>query len=166
MVEARGSDSPAVELALDLAEPAATEALGARLGAALQAGDLVFLIGPMGAGKTTLARAAIAAWVGRGEEAPSPTYTLAQTYEGPRGALQHLDLFRLRSREEAEELGLNEMDDSVRLIEWPEILGALSADRLEVHLSFDALGDGTGPDSGRRARLLGFGRWRERMDGF
>jgi tRNA threonylcarbamoyladenosine biosynthesis protein TsaE len=129
MIEARGPDSLAGELALELPDQAATEALGARLGAALQARDLVFLIGPMGAGKTTLARAAIAVWVGRSEEAPSPTYTLAQTYEGPRGALQHLDLFRLKSSEEAEELGLGDFDDSVRLIEWPEILGARPADR-------------------------------------
>ncbi|MBL8551647.1 MAG: tRNA (adenosine(37)-N6)-threonylcarbamoyltransferase complex ATPase subunit type 1 TsaE [Hyphomonadaceae bacterium] len=165
MIGAPQPDSPPLELAL--ANPAATEALGTRLGAALRAGDTVFLIGPMGAGKTSLARAAIAAWMGQGDareaEAPSPTYTLAQTYEGPRGVLQHLDLFRLRSPEEAEELGLYDVfDDMVRLIEWPEILGAGPEDRLEVHLSFD----GAGEAAGRRARVLGFGRQRERMDGF
>jgi tRNA threonylcarbamoyladenosine biosynthesis protein TsaE len=155
MSEARGVDS----LEAKLPDAAATEALGARIGAALRPGDVVFLSGPLGAGKTTLARGAIAAWMGRREEAPSPTYTLAQTYEGPRGALQHVDLFRIRSIDEAQELGLfDAFADAARLIEWPERLGAAApGDRLEIALEFD--GDG------RRARITGFGRWRERMDG-
>jgi tRNA threonylcarbamoyladenosine biosynthesis protein TsaE len=148
MIEARGRDS----VELELPDAAATEAL--------RPGDVVFLRGPLGAGKTTLARGAIAAWTGKREEAPSPTYTLAQTYEGPRGGLIHVDLFRLKSADEAEELGLfDAFADAARLIEWPDILGAAApADRLEIELQFT--------ESGRRARMTGFGRWRERMDGF
>ncbi|MGE0044606.1 MAG: tRNA (adenosine(37)-N6)-threonylcarbamoyltransferase complex ATPase subunit type 1 TsaE [Hyphomonadaceae bacterium] len=72
---AAGTDD---SLSVALADPAATEALGRRLGALMRAGDVVCLSGDLGAGKTTLARGAIAAWTGSGEEAPSPSYTLVQ----------------------------------------------------------------------------------------
>src|SRR5262245_61100891 len=109
-----------------LADEAETRALGARLAATLSAGDCVALSGPLGVGKTSCARGAIAAWCGRDEEAPSPTFTLVQIYEGPRGALWHMDLYRLKAPEQAYELGLEDaLADAVCLIEWPERLGAL-----------------------------------------
>jgi tRNA threonylcarbamoyladenosine biosynthesis protein TsaE len=139
---------------LTLADEAATLALGARLGARLAVGDVVCLSGNLGAGKTTLARAAIAAWTGEAEEVPSPTYTLVQTYVGPRGELWHVDLYRLRRPEEAWELGLEEAFASAAcLIEWPERLGGqLPRDRLEV-----AVG------AGRAARLSAHGAWRQKL---
>ena len=101
------------ETALDsrqiaLPDVAATLALGQRLGAQMKAGDVVCLWGDLGAGKTTLARGAIEAWTGQAEDAPSPTYTLVQTYEGPRGELWHVDLYRLKRPEDAWELGLED----------------------------------------------------------
>jgi len=141
-----------------LADPAATLALGRRLGARLSPGDVVCLSGGLGAGKTTLARGAIEAWTGRPEEAPSPTYTLVQTYEGERGLLWHVDLYRLKRPEEAWELGLEEaFFEAACLIEWPERLqGQLPSDRLDIAL--------TESGDGRRARLLGGGRWSSRVD--
>lgn len=143
---------------LFLPDAAATEALGARIAGWLRPGDVVFLRGALGMGKTTLARGAVRAWTGAAdEEAPSPTYTLAQIYEGPRGELWHLDLFRLNRPEEALELGLEDAFDAAAcLIEWPERLGALApSDRLEVRL--EAEGDG------RRAALAGEGVWGGRL---
>jgi tRNA threonylcarbamoyladenosine biosynthesis protein TsaE len=92
----------------------------------------------------------IGAWTGE-DEAPSPTYTLVQTYEGLRGPLWHLDLYRLERPEDALELGLEDgLDSALMLIEWPERLGALApASRIEVSLAPD--GDG------RIARLSGHG---------
>lgn len=142
---------------LFLPDPAATEALGARLGAAIMAGDCVCLWGGLGAGKTTLARGAIAAWMGRAEEAPSPTFTLVQIYEGPKGALWHLDLYRLDNAEEAFELGLEDaLAEAAALIEWPERLGRLlPRDRLDIRLSAEG--------AGRRAVLEPHGRWERRI---
>lgn len=140
-----------------LADPAATLALGARLGAQLQRGDVVCLTGGLGAGKTTLARGAIEAWTGEAQEAPSPTYTLVQTYDGARGQLWHVDLYRLKRAEEAFELGLDDaFADAACLIEWPERLdGALPRDRLDIALEPQG--------EGRRATLNGRGKWGARV---
>jgi tRNA threonylcarbamoyladenosine biosynthesis protein TsaE len=140
-----------------LADPAATLALGARLGAQLQRGDVVCLTGGLGAGKTTLARGVIEAWTGEAQEAPSPTYTLVQTYDGARGQLWHVDLYRLKRAEEAFELGLDDaFADAACLIEWPERLdGALPRDRLDIALEPQG--------EGRRATLNGRGKWGARI---
>lgn len=148
-------------ISLTLADAQATEALGARAAALLGPGDVVCLIGPLGAGKTTFARGAIAALTGGAEEVPSPTYTLVQTYEASGFEVWHADLYRLESAEDARELGLEEaFDEAVVLVEWPERLNdRLPADRLEVRLA--PLADGT-----RAAELIGRGRWRDRLIGF
>ena len=105
-------------------DEAAIAALGAALAAVLCPGDTIALRGDLGAGKTTLARAIIAAlgWLG---EVPSPTYTLVQSYDPPdvRVPVWHIDLYRLASPDDADALGLFEADAAL-LIEWPQRLGA------------------------------------------
>ncbi len=125
-----------------LPDAAASLQLGEALGARLGQGQIVCLIGELGAGKTTLARGIIAAWCGAAQETPSPTYTLAQSYEGPSGVLTHMDLYRLRHPEEVFELGLEDaMQDGVVLIEWPERLGAfVPKRRFEITLSWHGAG--------------------------
>jgi tRNA threonylcarbamoyladenosine biosynthesis protein TsaE len=142
-----------------LPDEAATLALGARLGAWLCEGDVVCLQGPLGAGKTTLARGAVRAWLGDDEaEAPSPTFTLAQLYEGSRGTLWHIDLYRLTEPEEAVEIGIEDaMASGACLIEWAERLGPLlPPDRMELALTMDG--------EGRIARLTTFGAARRFLD--
>jgi tRNA threonylcarbamoyladenosine biosynthesis protein TsaE len=140
-----------------LPDAAATLALGKRLGGVLGRGDVVCLSGTLGAGKTTLARGAIEAWTGRQEEAPSPTYTLVQTYEGAKGELWHVDLYRLKQPEDAWELGLEDaFADAACLIEWPERLqGQLPRDRLDIELAPQG--------EGRSAVLRGRGAWSGRL---
>jgi len=116
--------------------PAETAALGARVASRLSVGDVLFLHGPLGAGKTTFARGLIGAWTGSTEDVPSPTYTLVQTYEGPRGQLWHVDLYRLDDADAALELGLEDaFASAVTLIEWPERLGPHAPrDRIDIFL--------------------------------
>ena len=135
------------------------EDLGARIARALRIGDTVCLYGPLGAGKTTLARGLIRALTTPEEEVPSPTFTLVQTYDGLHFTLTHFDLYRLARPEEAFELGLDEaLDDGAAVIEWPERLGgALPANRLDIELSAP-------PEGGRVARLTGHGGWINRME--
>jgi tRNA threonylcarbamoyl adenosine modification protein YjeE len=140
----------------------ATQGLGARLAGVLAPGDVVLLTGDLGAGKTTLARAVIAKMCGV-DDAPSPTYTLVQVYDTTDGGeLWHADLYRIEDAAELDELGLEDaFDDAVCLVEWPDRLGnAVPPDRLEILLT----GGGTGLESGREARITGFGRWEERLD--
>jgi len=152
----RGAES--VGRSHDLPDEAATAALAQRLAPLLQAGDVIALLGDLGAGKTSFARALINALDGPPEEVPSPTFTLVQTYQ--RGGLElwHFDLYRLEEPDEVWELGLEEAQaEGVSLIEWADRLGAaLPADRLELHLQQAG--------EGRRALLLGFGDWSERLE--
>ncbi len=139
-----------------LADEAATTALGARLAATVSAGDVIGLSGPLGAGKTTLARGLIAKLTGA-REAPSPTFALVETYETPALSLWHFDLYRLEKPEEAWELGLEEAFGSgAALIEWPERIAALlPEDMLLIRLD---------PcEGGRRARLRCGDGWRARL---
>ncbi len=141
---------------LELKDASATEALGAKVARALEIGDVVCLWGGLGAGKTTLARGLIRALMGPDEEAPSPTFTLVQTYEGPRFPIAHLDLYRLSGPEELRELGLDEaMVEGAAVIEWPERLeGRLPVDRLDIRLAIEA--------EGRAAEIGPRGRWKDR----
>ena len=120
----------------------ATEALGATLAARLKPGDVVGLKGDLGAGKTTLARAIIRAAAYDPELiVPSPTFTLVEVYETPRGAYWHFDLYRLEAPEQVYELGWEEARaEGIVLMEWPERLGPLLPKHLSVTLEFD--GDG------------------------
>jgi tRNA threonylcarbamoyladenosine biosynthesis protein TsaE len=144
-------------LTLPLPDEAATAALGARLAKACRRGDVIALEGDLGAGKTTLARGLIRALAGPETEVPSPTFTLVQTYDTPRLAIWHFDLYRLESAAEARELGLDEAMDGLTLLEWPSRLGKLlPATRLEVRLSFEG--------EGRIARLADHSDWSTRID--
>jgi tRNA threonylcarbamoyladenosine biosynthesis protein TsaE len=140
---------PAATLDLFLPDAAATDALGQRIAPLLRPGLPLLLSGPVGAGKSALARAAIRALAGQAIDVPSPTFTLVQTYDLPGGAVWHADLYRLSHPDEAEELGLiDAMESCITLIEWPDRLGAERPDgALAVTLAHD--GDG------RRAHLQG-----------
>src|ERR1700744_1193506 len=94
-------------ITVGLPDLAATMALGARIAAALKAGDTVTLAGDLGAGKTTLARAILRA-LGVDESVPSPTFTLVQTYRAGGMSVSHYDLYRLKHIREMEELGFDD----------------------------------------------------------
>ena len=143
---------------MTLADEAATRSLGAAIADGLRAGEAVCLSGPLGAGKSTLARALVRALTTPQEEVPSPTFTLVQFYEGTRLKVAHFDLYRLTNPDEAYEIGLDEaLDDGAAVIEWPERLaGRLPADRLDVEIALS-------PDAqSRRVRIARHGAWEGR----
>jgi tRNA threonylcarbamoyladenosine biosynthesis protein TsaE len=110
---------------LRLASAADTAMVGARIAAVARAGDVVTLEGPLGAGKTSIARGLLAA-LGLVGEAPSPSFAIVQPYAPPETALSvlHVDLYRLDDAEELDELGLDEArDDSLLIVEWPDRAG-------------------------------------------
>ncbi|GHC51568.1 tRNA (adenosine(37)-N6)-threonylcarbamoyltransferase complex ATPase subunit type 1 TsaE [Neogemmobacter tilapiae] len=147
------------ELCFDLVDAAATERLGSALADWLRIGDTLLLEGPIGAGKTHLARSLIQARLGRAEDVPSPTFTLVQTYEDERGDIWHADLYRLSQVDEVIELGLDAaFDRAICLVEWPDRLGDLAPDGA-FQLTLSAKGDGrVARLSGPTARLKELGR--------
>jgi tRNA threonylcarbamoyladenosine biosynthesis protein TsaE len=132
-----------------LPDEQATIELAGRLGAALPdslAGLTVLLAGELGAGKSTFARALIRT-LGHSGPVPSPTYTLVEPYQVPRGPIYHVDLYRVTSDDELRYLGWNEIDDGLRLVEWPERAPGLAEQAdLQLTLAYDG--------AGRTARFL------------
>lgn len=139
-----------------LDDEAATQRLGAALAQALQPGEAICLTGPLGAGKSTLARALIRARTTPDEDVPSPTFTLVQFYEGEGLPIAHFDLYRLSDPDEAYEIGLDEaLDEGAALIEWPQRLeGRLPPHRLDIEIALDG--------AARRVRLTPHGAWEGR----
>ncbi len=132
---------------IDLPDLDATETLARALAPELRAGDLVALSGGLGAGKSSFARALIGdrlAALGRTEEIPSPSFTLAQVYDLGATDLWHADLYRLGSIDEIAELGLEDaFETAICLVEWAERLGpSLPARRIDLRLDFAAEGEG------------------------
>ena len=147
-----------------IATSAGLERLSARIAVRLGVGDAVCLWGPLGAGKSTLARGLVRALTSDDEEVPSPTFTLVQTYETARLSLAHFDLYRLKTAEEAFELGLDEaLSEGAVMIEWPQRLGCdLPPQRLDVELRFPVESPAGDSTNGREVRLTGRGSWVER----
>ena len=150
---------------LALSDAQATTRLGQVIAPLLAAGDSVLLYGPLGMGKSTLARGLIRALTTPDEDVPSPTFTLVQFYESA-PPVAHFDLYRLTRPEEAFEMGLDEaLDEGCVVIEWPERLGEapgqfLGPDRLSIEISEQGASD----FGGRLATVSGVGRWEELID--
>ena len=143
---------------VELPDEAATAAFAARVSALAATRDIIALKGDLGAGKTTFARGFIRA-CGCTEEVPSPTFTLVQVYELGAAAIWHFDLYRIKSPEEAWELGIEDaFSEGISLIEWPERLGPLLPPRrLEIELLFG------GRPEARRAVLDPGEGWQARL---
>jgi len=148
--------SPAT-FSIALVNEAATARLMADLALLIGPGDVITLSGDLGAGKTAAARAMIRYLADdQGLEVPSPTFTLAQSYDLPSFALLHADLYRVNDASELDEIGLSPLPEgTVALIEWPERAGnVLPADRIDVALSHrPALGS-----AARTAEITGHGK--------
>ena len=142
---------------VELPDETATAHLMADLALLIGPGDVITLSGDLGAGKTAAARAMIRYFAGDDAlEVPSPTFTLAQTYDLPPFPLIHADLYRINDPLELEEIGLSPLPEAtLALIEWPERApDALPADRIDIALSHHPeLEPGA-----RIAEIIGYGK--------
>lgn len=141
-----------------LPDPAATHAFGASLAQFVRVGDVITLQGPLGAGKTSVARGLLAA-LGLPGEAPSPSFAIVQPYAPPETRLPvtHVDLYRIENPAEMDELGLDDAKlDSLLVIEWPERAGPERwPDALTLSLAIT-------PDGARRLTVETPPAWRGR----
>lgn len=140
-------------MSLYLPDSTATEVLAeqlCRLMPADTSGWTVLLEGELGAGKSTLARALITAF-GHDGPVPSPTYTLVEPYQVSGRVIYHIDLYRISNEEELTYLGWSELDDGLRLVEWPDRAPGLAAHAdLRILLAYQ--------ESGREADIKGLSR--------
>jgi tRNA threonylcarbamoyladenosine biosynthesis protein TsaE len=150
----------------------ATKNLGAKLFPILRCGDFIGLTGELGAGKTSLARGLIQAFMGEAIDVPSPTFTLVQIYTQTANTtinsndtptpidLFHFDLYRLKNSDEVWELGWEDISAGVALVEWPDRAGDyLPANCLNIHMSFAG--------NGRIAQFSALHEeyWKDRLNG-
>lgn len=117
-----------------------TAAAGAELARQARAGDVITLSGPLGVGKTMLARGFLAS-LGHEGEVPSPSFAIVQPYEALDPPVWHVDLYRLEDASEMGELGLDSASDAVLVVEWPERAGE-GAWPDALRLSLDFAGEG------------------------
>jgi tRNA threonylcarbamoyladenosine biosynthesis protein TsaE len=138
---------------MHLPDEEATQKLAESLAAKARPGDILLLEGPLGAGKTSFSRAFIRALAGDPKlEIPSPTFTLVQSYQTPKGEIWHYDLWRLIDHYAMEELGWDEAAQKIVLVEWPDRLGPLTPPQA-LHLRFAYA------TPGRSLELSGEQRW-------
>jgi tRNA threonylcarbamoyladenosine biosynthesis protein TsaE len=124
-----------------LADEEATAAAGAALAAEARSGDVITLSGPLGVGKTALARGFLEA---RGHigEVPSPSFAIVQPYDELESPVWHVDLYRIEDPSEIEELGLDSAANAVLIVEWPERAGeGVWPEALRLSLDFGQDGE-------------------------
>lgn len=127
---------------VDLPDLGGMAALGVRIASRLQPGDVVALSGSLGMGKTTLARAIIAA-SGHAGEVPSPSFTILETYPDCTPPLVHADFYRLDHPGDVAELGLGDYrQDAALIAEWPERAGGFVNEPACLAIALEAVGEG------------------------
>jgi tRNA threonylcarbamoyladenosine biosynthesis protein TsaE len=117
-----------------------TAAFGAALARVARSSDVITLSGPLGVGKTALARGFLGA-LGHEGEVPSPSFAIVQPYDELNPRVWHVDLYRIEDPSEIEELGLDAAADAVLMVEWPQRAGA-GAWPNALSLSLDVTQDG------------------------
>jgi tRNA threonylcarbamoyl adenosine modification protein YjeE len=141
-----------------LPDIATTEKFAAEIAPHLRVGDVLALLGDLGAGKTTFARALLRA-LGITGEVPSPTFSLVQSYDTSHFVVNHYDLYRLKNETELEELDWDDaMASGVMVVEWPERAARyMPDDRLDLHFVIES-------DGSRHCTIRPQGQWRQRWE--
>ena len=122
--------------------------------------DYIFLIGEIGVGKTTFTRSLIN-YIQKKEgveqtQVLSPTFNLLYEYDIKKIKVMHYDLYRIKNAKELDRLGIfSEKENSIKIIEWPELIETDVADRLELHLSY------ANKENERKLNLKGLGKWKK-----
>jgi len=126
----------------------------------ISAGDIIFLYGEIGVGKTTFVRFFINHLENKNKiknsEVLSPTFNILYDYEVGNIKILHYDLYRLKNYKDISQLGMFETsNDSIKIVEWPELIESKPKDRVDIQFQYSKLKDS------RKVEIIGFGKWKE-----
>jgi len=126
----------------------------------ISAGDIIFLYGEIGVGKTTFVRFFINHLENKNRiknsEVLSPTFNILYDYEVGNIKILHYDLYRLKNHKDISQLGMFETsNDSIKIVEWPELIESKPKDRVDIQFQYSKLIDS------RKVKIIGFGKWKD-----
>jgi len=131
----------------------------------ISAGDIIFLYGEIGVGKTTFVRFFINSLESKNgienSEVLSPTFNIVYDYDVGNLKIHHYDLYRLKNYKDISQLGMFETsNDSIKIVEWPELIDSKPKDRIDIQFQYSKLIDS------RKIKIIGFGKWKDyKFDG-
>ena len=126
----------------------------------ISAGDIIFLYGEIGVGKTTFVRFLINYLESKNRiknsEVLSPTFNIVYDYDVGDTKILHYDLYRLKNYKDISQLGMFETsNDSIKIVEWPELIESKPEDRIDIQFQYSKLIDS------RKIKIIGFGKWKD-----
>ena len=126
----------------------------------ISAGDIIFLYGEIGVGKTTFVRFFINYLESKNKiknsDVLSPTFNIVYDYDVGNLKILHYDLYRLKNYKDISQLGMFETsNDSIKIIEWPELIESKPKDRVDIQFQYSKLIDS------RKVKIVGFGKWKD-----
>ncbi len=137
-----------------------TKSLSINISKIIGKGDVIFLYGDIGVGKTTFVRFLINHLENkngiRESDILSPTFNIVYDYEVKNVKILHYDLYRLKSYKDIVQLGMFETSkDHIKIVEWPELIESKPKDRIDIRFQYSKLMDS------RQVEIIGFGKWKE-----
>ena len=137
-----------------------TENLSKKISELLKPGDLIFLYGKIGVGKTTFARFLINNLEIKNRikksDVLSPTFNIVYDYRIKKIKIQHYDLYRLKNYRDISQLGMFEISkDYIKIVEWPELIESKPKDRIDILFKYSKLTDS------RKVEIAGYGKWKD-----
>ena len=137
-----------------------TQSFSKNISQVISAGDIIFLYGEIGVGKTTFVRFFINRLESkngiRNSEVLSPTFNIVYDYDVGNIKILHYDLYRLKNYKDISQLGMFETSkDHIKIVEWPELIDPKPKDRIDIQFQYSKLMDY------RIAKINGFGKWKD-----
>ena len=137
-----------------------TQSFSKNISKIISGGDIIFLYGEIGVGKTTFVRFFINSLESenkiKNSEVLSPTFNIVYDYDVGNLKILHYDLYRLKNYKDISQLGMFETsNDSIKIVEWPELIESKPKDRIDIQFQYSKLIDS------RKIKIIGFGKWKD-----
>ena len=145
---------------MELSTKKDTQNLSKKFSKIISAGDIIFLYGEIGVGKTTFVRYLINHLEVENQikksDILSPTFNIVYDYDIGKIKIHHYDLFRIKKHEDILELGMFDiLKNNIKIVEWPELIKSKPRDRIDILFKYSKSNDS------RNVKIIGFGKWKD-----